>query len=235
MLIDLSTWELWGKIQRMRRKTPERALLNLKHTCVCLQHPTLASSSAPLQPERRKLHWTISLCCKTHAETHPAWSDGAFALLPVTSSRKQRPPRDHWQICSISRLSVEVSLLHEVILSYTKPHCTRTAVCTMQSAEGSLPVLVMSRLYCIFFCAYVLNFCVLILILAAREIKEFCCRGKKVIKGIYLWQNCSISKTWFFFWCVCNKISTSPSLIHGSETPEVKHLQCLNRRSGSQV
>lgn len=67
---------------------------------------------------------------------------------------------------------LKVSLLHEVILLYTKPHCTRTAVCTMQSTEGSLTVLVMSRLYCIFFCAYVLKFCVLILILAARELKS---------------------------------------------------------------
>lgn len=121
---------------------------------------------------RKKLHQTISLCCKTHAESQPAWSGGASALLPMTSSRKWQPPRDHWQTCSISRLSVEASLLHEVILLYTKPHCNRTAVCTMQSTQSSLTVLIMSRLYCIFFFAYMLKFCVHILLLAAKEIKS---------------------------------------------------------------
>lgn len=103
---------------------------------------------------------------------HQSWANGASALLPMTSSRKQRPPRDHGQICSTSRLSVEVSLLHEVILLYTKPDCDRTAVCTMQSTESSRTVLIVSRLYCIFFLQIHAEVLCTYPILAAREIKS---------------------------------------------------------------
>jgi len=53
------TCELEGKIQRMRRKLPERALFNSEHTDGYTQHPTvdvLFCPSAVLQPEGRELH-----------------------------------------------------------------------------------------------------------------------------------------------------------------------------------
>lgn len=105
----------------------------------------------------------------------------------------------------------------------------------MQSTESSLTVLIMSRLYCIFFSAYMLKVCVLILILAAREIKSTAAGEKKVMKGIYFKTKLQHQQDLILCVCVCVTISRSPPLIHSAETSEVKHLQCLNNRSGCQV
>lgn len=77
----------------------------IKHgTYVCMHTASYIGILFCPSTVRKKLHQTISLCCKTHAESQPAWSDGASALLPMTRTRKWQPPRDHWQTCSISRL-----------------------------------------------------------------------------------------------------------------------------------
>lgn len=58
-----------------------------------------------------------------------------------------------------------------------------------KNTDSSLTVLIRTRLYCVFFfpqhTAYVLKFIVLILVLAAREIKSTAEGGKMLIKGIY--------------------------------------------------
>lgn len=142
----------------------------MERTCVCIQHPTLASSSAPLQSERSCIK--PYLCAvKPMLRVSQLGQMGPLHCCPWPGPESGNHQGITDKPAALAD-SVEAPLLHDVILLYTKPHCNRTAVCTMQSTESSLTVLIMSRLYCIFFSAYMLKFCVHILILAAEEIKS---------------------------------------------------------------
>lgn len=151
MFLDPYLWTARKDPKNEEETTRKGFIKNSEHTDGYTQHPTLDVPLLPLcraaaRKKRAALNntqSTISLCCKTCAKGRLSWSNQASALLPVSMSRKQWLPRYCQQICRISRLSIEVSFLHEVIWLYTKPHCNGTAVCTMQSTESSLTVLLL--------------------------------------------------------------------------------------------